>query len=105
AAGSPLAIAAVLLHILGHGLAKSVLFLCSGEILLTEGTSEIAGVRGLLSSRPLLGGSFGLGLLALLGLPPFSLFASEVGIARAGVQAGLGWAVAVAMVLLLVIFA
>jgi hydrogenase-4 component F len=105
AAGSPLAIAAVLLHILGHGLAKSVLFLCSGEILLTEGTSEIAGVRGLLSSRPLLGGSFGLGLLALLGLPPFSLFASEVGIARAGVQAGLGWAVAIAMVLLLVIFA
>jgi hydrogenase-4 component F len=105
AAGNPLAMAAVLLHILGHGLAKSVLFLGSGEILRTEGTTEIAGVRGLLASRPLLGGSFGLGLLALLGLPPFSLFASEVGIARAGLQAGLGWAVAVALVLLLVIFA
>ena len=32
AAGSPLAIAAVLLHILGHGMTKSVLFLSSGEI-------------------------------------------------------------------------
>ena len=44
AAGTPLAIAAVLLHILGHGLAKGVLFLASGEILLAEGTSEIAKV-------------------------------------------------------------
>jgi hydrogenase-4 component F len=105
AAGNPLAMASVLLHILGHGLAKSVSFLGSGEILLSEGTTEIAGVRGLLASRPLIGGSFGLGLLALLGLPPFSLFASEVGIARAGLQVGLGWAIAVALILLLVIFA
>ena len=39
AAGSSLAIAAVLLHILGHGLAKAVFFLASGEILIVEGTS------------------------------------------------------------------
>ena len=37
AAGSSLAIAAVLLHILGHGLAKAVFFLASGEILIVEG--------------------------------------------------------------------
>ena len=67
AAGSSLAIAAVLLHILGHGLAKGVLFLASGEILLAEGTSEIAGVPALLSRRPVLGGIFGFGLVALLG--------------------------------------
>src|SRR5581483_11751560 len=48
---------------------------------------------------------FGLGLLALLGLPPFSLFASELGIARAGAAGGLGWAVAIAFGLVLVIFA
>jgi hydrogenase-4 component F len=105
AIGSPLAIAAVLLHILGHGLGKAVLFCGSGEILLTTGTTEIAGVRGLLAQRPALGGTFGLGLLALLGLPPFSLFASELAIARAGFADGLGWAVAIALVLMLVIFA
>ncbi|HEY4992266.1 MAG TPA: proton-conducting transporter membrane subunit, partial [Nakamurella sp.] len=47
AIGSPLAIAAVLLHILGHGLAKSVLFLGAGRVLQVTGTSQIDGVRGL----------------------------------------------------------
>ena len=42
AAGSPLAIAAVLLHMLGHGLTKSTLFISSGEIAHAEGTTEIA---------------------------------------------------------------
>ena len=105
AIGTPLAIAATLLHILGHGLGKAVLFCSSGEILFTDGTTRIAGVRGLLARRPLLGGVFGIGLVALLGLPPFSLFASELAIARAGVADGLGWAVAIALVFVFVIFA
>jgi len=104
AAGSPLAVAAVLLHVLGHGLGKTTLFLGSGEILASEGTTEIVGVRGLLARRPLVGATFGLGLAALLGLPPFSLFASEIGIARAGVAAGIGWAIAVALAFVLVAF-
>jgi hydrogenase-4 component F len=104
AAGTPLAIAAVLLHILGHGLGKAVLFCGSGQILATEGTTEIARVRGLLTRQPVLAGTFALGLAALLGLPPFSLFVSELALARAATAAGLGWAVAVALVLLLVVF-
>ena len=76
--GIRLAIAAVLLQILGHGLTKTVLFLTSGEILAAEGTSQIDGVRTLLARRPVLGGVFGIGLVALLGLPPFSLFSSEL---------------------------
>jgi len=105
AIGTPLAIAAVLLHILGHGIGKAVLFCGSGELLLGEGTTEIAGVRGLLARHPLVGGVFGFGILGLLGLPPFSLFASEVAIARAGFADRLGWAVAVAFLLAFVIFA
>jgi hydrogenase-4 component F len=104
AVGTRLAVTAALLHVLGHGLGKAVVFCSSGEILLAEGTTEIAGVSGLLARRPFVGATFGLGLLALLGLPPFSLFASELAIARAGIAEGLGWAVAVALVLLLVIF-
>lgn len=104
AVGTPLAVAALLLHILGHGLGKAVLFCASGQILASEGTTEISGVRGLLVRRPLLAGVFALGLAALLGLPPFSLFVSELALARAAVEAGLGWAIAVALVLLLVVF-
>ncbi|WIV60881.1 proton-conducting transporter transmembrane domain-containing protein [Amycolatopsis nalaikhensis] len=105
AVGSPLALAAALLHVLGHGLAKSVLFLSAGRILQTTGTSHIDGVRGLAARQPVLAGCLGFGVLALIGLPPFSLFASEFGIARAGFAAGLGWVTAAALILVLVIAA
>ena len=104
AIGTPLAVAALLLHVLGHGLAKAVLFCASGQILAVEGTTTIVDVRGLLARRPVLATSFALGLAALLGLPPFSLFVSELALARAAADAGVFWAVAVALVLLLVVF-
>jgi hydrogenase-4 component F len=105
AAGSRLALAAVLLHILGHGLGKAALFLSAGRILHTTGTSRISAVRALAARQPALAAVFGLGVLALLGLPPFSVFASELGIARASFTAGLGWAVAAAFTLMLLIVA
>jgi hydrogenase-4 component F len=105
AAGGPLALAAVLLHMLGHGLAKGTLFLSAGQVLQATNTSRIDGVRGLAGRLPLLAGCTGLGVLALIGLPPFSIFASEIGIARAGFTAGLGWVTALALVLMLVIAA
>ncbi len=105
AAGSRLAIAAVLLHILGHGLAKAVLFLGTGRVLQLTGTRLVAEVRGLAAREPVLAGLLGLGVLALLGFPPFSLFASELGIFRAGYTDGTGWATSVALALVLVITA
>ena len=105
AIGSPLAVAAVLLHILGHGLAKSVLFLSAGRILQITGSSRIEKVRGLAAREPVLAGCLGFGVLAIIAFPPFSLFASEFGIARAGFAGGLGWATAAALILVLVIAA
>jgi hydrogenase-4 component F len=100
AVGGPLAIAAALLHVLGHGLAKASAFVGSGWILEAEGTSSIADVRLLLGRRPGIAVPFVAALAALLGLPPFSLFFSEVAIVIAGFQRGMSW-VMVAMVLLL----
>ncbi|MET7339170.1 proton-conducting transporter membrane subunit [Nonomuraea sp. NPDC005650] len=105
AIGTRLALAAVLLHILGHGLGKSALFLSAGHLHQALGSSRIDAARGLLLRSPLLAGAFALGLLALLGMPPFSLFASELGIVRAGFAAGLGWAIVLALLLMLVIVA
>jgi hydrogenase-4 component F len=104
AIGTPLALAAVLLHIVGHGLSKAVLFCGAGEILAREGTTRIDQVRGLFVRAPVLAGVFAAGLAALLGLPPFSLFVSEIGLVRAGFGAGLGWVAAAVLVLLLVVF-
>jgi hydrogenase-4 component F len=102
AAGGRPALAAALLHVLGHGLSKSVLFVGSGQILAAGGSSRIEAVRGLGAARPLLAGTFGAGVLAVIGMPPFSIFPSQLGILRAGFATGLGWAVVVAVLLMLV---
>jgi hydrogenase-4 component F len=105
AIGSPLAMTAALLHMLGNGLVKSVAFCSTGELLFSTGTTRIDGVRGLLHERAFVGAMFGLSLLALMGMPPFSIFASELAIVRAGTSSGLTWAIAITIVLLLTIFA
>ena len=105
AAGGPLGIAAVLLHIAGHGLAKSAMFIVAGRVLHWTGTHKVAAVRGMLARRPDLGGPFLVGTAALLGFPPFVTFVTEVAIMIALWRAGLAWVAALALVLLLVAFA
>ncbi|MFI2200491.1 proton-conducting transporter membrane subunit [Streptomyces sp. NPDC020192] len=107
AIGSPLALSAALLHIAGHGLAKSAAFCTAGRILQLTGTTRIGRVRGLLARAPAVGGVFGCAVVALTAFPPFSLFASELGIARAGFAAGTGlaWATSGALLLVLAAFA
>lgn len=105
AIGSTLAMTAALLHMIGNGLAKSVAFSTTGEAMFITGTTRIVGVRGLLRQHPFIGATLGVSLAALLGFPPFSILASEIAIVRAGVSGGLGWAVTVVVVLMMVIFA
>jgi hydrogenase-4 component F len=105
AAGNQLAVAALLLHILAHGLGKSVLFLTAGHLQHGYQSTAIADVRSLMSRSPVLAASFAAGMVALLGLPPFALFASEFGIARGAAAAHLAWPLGIALVLVLVAFA
>ena len=94
-----------LLHLVGHALAKSLLFILSGNVLLKFHTTEIRDVRGLLRVAPWTGGAFLAGILALLGLPPFSLFISEFLIARAGLESHASWLAVIAIALFVVVFA
>jgi hydrogenase-4 component F len=102
--GGTWGVAGALLHIANHALAKSTLFLLSGRIRDTLGTVELASLRGLIATLPLTGRGFALALLALLGVPPFGLFVSEVMILGAGFHAGWWFAPALALALLLVAF-
>jgi hydrogenase-4 component F len=104
AIGGPLAIGAALLHMLGHGLAKSSIFVVSGRILSVEGTTRIAELRSLLTRRPGIAVPFLAAMAALLGMPPFALFFTEIAIVVAGFQRGLGWVTGAAVALLLVAF-
>lgn len=103
--GGPLALAAVLLHALGHGLSKAVLFVTAGRILDETGTSRIPEIRGLLEQRPRLAWPLLVGMGTLLGLPPGALFFSELAIIVAGWQRGLGWVAVATAALLALVFA
>ena len=88
AVGGTLATTAVLLHMLGHGLVKSTMFVVAGRILAAEGSSRIDDVHGLLARRPDLARPLLAGTAALLGFPPFVLFFTEVAIVIAGWATG-----------------
>jgi hydrogenase-4 component F len=105
AAGTTFAIAALLLHVLAHGIGKTVVFLASGQLQTAHDSTAIADVTAVLQRSRLIGVSFGIGLLVLLGLPPFAMFASELAIARSLADARLGWVLAVGLLLVAVAFA
>jgi hydrogenase-4 component F len=105
AIGTRLAIAALLLQMAGHGLAKTVAFLTSGHILHHHAGSRVTDVRALATRMPLLAGLFGLAVLSLLGFPPAAIFASELAIAHAGATAGLTWEIATAFAFVVIAFA
>jgi hydrogenase-4 component F len=103
--GGRLAIAAAMMHVLVHGLAKSSVFVLSGRIATADGTTEIGALRSLLVRRPGLANPFLAAMVALVGMPPFALFFTEVAIIFAGFQRGLGWVMSLAVLLLLINFA
>ena len=105
AAGTTLAIAALLLHVLAHGIGKTILFLAGGQLQIAHGSTTIADLTGVARRSRLVGVSFAVGLIVLLGLPPFAMFASELAIARSLADARLAWVLAAAMVLIAIAFA
>jgi hydrogenase-4 component F len=105
AAGTRLAVTALLLHVVAHGLAKTVLFLAAGQLQASHATTAINDITAVLARSRGLGSAFTLALVALVGLPPFALFASELSIARALADAHLAWALGVCVALVLIAYA
>lgn len=75
--GGPVANFAALLHMTVHSLTKSAIFFAVGHAAQKTGTQIMDNIRGLLSISPTVGWGLMLGTLAILGLPPFGVFASE----------------------------
>jgi len=105
AAGTKLAIAALLLHVLAHGIAKTLVFLGAGQLQATHNSTQISDVTGVLARSRMIGITFAVGLVILLGLPPFAMFASELSISRALADAGLGWVLGAALLFVVIAFA
>ena len=75
--GGPLANFAGLLHMVMHSLTKSAIFYVVGQIAQVKGTQQMADIRGLTVTHPLLGWSLAFGVFAIVGFPPMGVFMSE----------------------------
>jgi len=75
--GGAVANFAALLHMTVHSLTKSAIFFAVGHAAQKSGTQQMDGIRGLVTISPTIGWGLMLGSLAILGLPPFGVFASE----------------------------
>lgn len=102
---SPLSILGALFHMINHSFTKSMLFLSSGSILQKYHTKQIVKVKGLLKQLPISGTVFLLGLFAIAGTPPFSVFSSELSIIVSLFQSDFFVVGAVVVILLAIVFA
>jgi len=75
--GGPIASYAGLLHMTVHSLVKSAIFFAAGHAAQKAGTQIMDDIRGLVRVSPTVGWGLMLGALAILGMPPFGVFASE----------------------------
>jgi hydrogenase-4 component F len=75
--GGPIANFAALLHMTVHSLTKSAIFFAAGHAAQKSGSQLIERIRGLVTISPTVGWGLMIGSLAILGVPPFGVFASE----------------------------
>ena len=73
-----LGLAGALLHTWNHALFKALLFLGAGSVLQASGTGEIDRLGGLARRMPRTAFCFGVGAVAICGLPPLNGFVSEL---------------------------
>lgn len=103
--GGPAGILAALLHTINHSLAKALMFCTSGNILMKYHTRDLGKVRGMLQAAPFTSFLLLVGVLTLVGSPPFNIFVSKFSIFSAGIASGYPWLMLVLLLFLAVVFA
>jgi len=85
----PAGYAVAILHLLTHGFFKAGLFLGAGSVMhAMNDETDIRRFGGLRTVLPITYVTFGLGYLAIIGVPPFAGFFSKDAIIEAAVDAG-----------------
>jgi len=98
--GTPLAIAGVVVHVAGHGIAKALGFYTAIPLLRQDPGTAGRAPRGVARQSAPTATAMSVSLFSLSGLPPSPLFVSEVMILLGGMDAGLMAVSSVAAVLL-----
>ena len=94
-----------LLHVVNHGITKALAFFAAGTAIARYGSRDMRAIRGILAVAPIGATLLMLAALSLAGVPPFSIFVSEIMVLRAGIGGGHWVAIAIFLVMVVVIFA
>jgi len=105
AIGSPLAMAAFAVHLLGHAIAKSAAFMGVGGLVEAAGSREIDRIAGSFARTPVCSMLVLASGASLGGFPVGPIFLSEVLLLVAAVQAGMWWLALVVGLLLVIVAA
>ncbi|MFT7003701.1 MAG: formate hydrogenlyase subunit 3/multisubunit Na+/H+ antiporter MnhD subunit, partial [Sulfurimonas sp.] len=86
--GTYLSLVGSLYHVLNHAIMKNLLFLAVGALIYRLKSQKIEKFKGIGTQMPITSLFFGVGILAIMGLPPFNGFISKFLMLYANVQAG-----------------
>lgn len=89
--GTWLAAAGSLWHVFNHAVMKDLLFLAAGALIFRTGSRQLADLRGLGRQMPWTVSCMAVGLISIMGLPPFGAFYSKFLMIQAAVNAGHVW--------------
>lgn len=87
--GGVIGVYGALFHVLNHAVTKSLMFFGAANIIKKYKKDNMNMIRGVMSSMPFTGAMFILGMFSLIGMPPFSIFFSELLVLNAGFSRGL----------------
>lgn len=92
--GTWLATTGALWHVFNHAIMKDLLFLCGGALIMRAGSRELNDLRGLGRHMPWTVACMCVGLISIMGLPPFGAFYSKYLMIQAATSAGYIWVAA-----------
>lgn len=103
--GGPVGTYGALLHVVNHGVTKALAFFAAGKAIARYGTRDMRAIRGGFALAPIGATLFLLAALSLAGVPPFSIFVSELLVLRGGIGQGHWVAIGIFLAMVVVIFA
>ena len=94
-----------LLHVVNHGITKAIAFLAAGKAIARYDSRDLQSIKGLFTVAPTCATLLMIAFLSLAGVPPFSIFISELMVLRAGIGHGNWVSIAIFLAMAVIIFA
>lgn len=91
AVGTQTGLTGTFLQFFNHALMKGTAFLCAGAIIYRLGARELHDMVGVGRKMPITAVAFSISLFALIGMPPFNGFISELTLFTSTFQANMAW--------------